>query len=146
MSHLHPATSPSLSPESSAVYSDEAVQEILSTALTLQAKQPFSTQQLQEMAAELDISPDLLDAAIAQWQSPSPKAAHAVHPQPPRLHRQHWQKYVLTSALMIGIDIATAGRLTWSIFPVLGWGLGLALGRCDRPQYGSKRRNRNCQM
>lgn len=53
-------------------YSDEAAQAILKKALELRAADRFSGEQLREMAAELDISPDLLDAAISDWAAQAP--------------------------------------------------------------------------
>ncbi|MEM1281660.1 MAG: 2TM domain-containing protein [Cyanobacteria bacterium P01_H01_bin.152] len=118
---------------SEATYSDKAVQKILQRALELRADSRFSAQQLREMALELDISPEMLSAAVTEWTSQESAATSSSSQQPPEptTRRQQWLTYALASAFMIGLDIATAGTLTWSIFPVLGWGLGLICGKCD---------------
>ncbi|MEM6836722.1 MAG: 2TM domain-containing protein [Cyanobacteria bacterium P01_C01_bin.120] len=118
---------------SDTTYSSEAVQKILQRALELRTDGRFSTQQLREMAAELDISPETLSAAISDWNSQQSEAISRVPLARVSSRRQQWRTYALASVLMIGIDILTAGTLTWSIFPVLGWGLGLTCGKCDRP-------------
>ncbi|MGF1461167.1 MAG: hypothetical protein ACFBSG_19335 [Leptolyngbyaceae cyanobacterium] len=125
----------SLSQEGS--YSSEAVQVILARALELRDEERYSLTQLQEMAGDLEISTEALGQAIAEWRSslvsdttvPSTDTTPTM-PSPSR--RQKWQGYLLASVLMVGIDIATAGMVTWSIFPVLGWGLGLGRGCRDR--------------
>ena len=38
--------------------------------------------------------------------------------------------YTGVNTLLIGINIATAGAITWAIYPLLGWGIGLCLGPC----------------
>ncbi|MEM9120037.1 MAG: 2TM domain-containing protein [Cyanobacteria bacterium P01_F01_bin.56] len=124
-----------------ALYSDEAVQAILQKALELRTVDRFSIQQLQEMAAELDISAETLAAAVANWEAQQPtQPASAAHAPSPKKHRKsrEWQQYFIASMLMIGLDVMTAGALTWSIFPVFGWGLSLLLGGCDRDRKFSK--------
>ena len=94
---------------------------------------PVRRKQLQTMATELNIAPETLQAAEQHWQSRQAEIVRtrAKHAQKQRHRRQQWMQYGLGSLLMVGIDIATAGTITWSIFPVLGWGLGVALGGCD---------------
>lgn len=115
-------------------YSADEVQAILTRALALRAADQYSAEQLQEMATELSISPDMLAVAEAEWRSQQADIVHhqAAKDQQRRYRRKQWRQYACGSVLMIGIDIATAGTLTWAIFPVLGWGLGLLWGGCDR--------------
>lgn len=43
----------------------------------------------------------------------------------------HVIPYVASSILMVFINLQTTPRYFWSIFPVLGWGVGVALhGLC----------------
>jgi len=111
-------------------YSSEAVQAILTHALEMQSAADYSPQQLQDMAAELHIDPDVLAQAEADWRSQREAAARRTQATATkrRRRRQQWLHYGVGSALMVGIDVATAGTITWSIFPVLGWGLGTLLG------------------
>ena len=115
--------------EALSAYSDEAVQAILGKALELSSAKPYSAQQLQEMAAELNISPDVLAAAETDWQDRQANLAltQAAQEKRQRRRRQQWQQYALVSVFLVGLDLVTSGGLTWAIFPVMGWGLGLAL-------------------
>lgn len=49
------------------VYSSEDVQQILQRAMADRQRQEFSYPQLAEMAAELDISSDLLQVSEQEW-------------------------------------------------------------------------------
>lgn len=132
----HPLVSKSLPVEQ--LYSSEAVEAILSHALELQSSEAYSLEQLQAMATELNIAPETLTLAEQHWRSHQAEAIQRAKKLEKRQQylRQQWLQYGLGSLLMIGIDIATAGTITWSIFPVLGWGLGVSLGGCGRLNTG----------
>lgn len=42
--------------------------------------------------------------------------------------------YLVMSAVFVGIDLSTTGRLTWAYYPILGWGAGLLLARTGNPR------------
>lgn len=117
-------------------YSTEDVQTILARALELKSAAPYSATQLAEMAAELEVPPHLLAAAEADWRSQQATQAETEKSlvKRRRRQRQQWIKFGLGSLLMISIDIATAGTLTWAFFPIMGWGFCLAIGS-DRCQH-----------
>ncbi|MEM0980854.1 MAG: 2TM domain-containing protein [Cyanobacteria bacterium P01_H01_bin.58] len=118
-------------------YSSEAIQRILSHALALQSSATYSQKQLQEMAAELNIEPEMLTLAEDRWRSQAivEKRQAALSAGRQRERRQAWMQYGLGSALMVGINIATAGSITWAIFPVMGWGVSLFFeGNCHSRQ------------
>ena len=133
-----PSTSQSASvvPQVEARYSSEAIETILSHALELQSSETYSLEQLKAMAAELNIAPEALTVAEQHWQCYQAETAHEAEAAMNRRRylRQQWMQYGFGSLLMVGIDIATAGAVTWSIFPVLGWGLGVIWDGCDRSQ------------
>jgi len=120
-----------LSPKSpfSRTYSQQAVQEILQQAMAQKAAHEFTWAQLHEMASELNISSEILAAAEQTWQQQ--QQVQKKHDQRRRLHRQslqiHALNYVMVSVLLIGIDLAVGGTLTWAFYPVLGWGLGVGM-------------------
>lgn len=114
-------------------YSQADVERILTRALSQRAQtETFTAQDLQEMAFELGISQDILEQAI-----------HTDHPleptAPPKLqldekHRKHRAKirqigiqYLMTGIFLVLINLFTAGRITWAIFPILGMSLGWGL-------------------
>lgn len=42
--------------------------------------------------------------------------------------------YLVMSAVFVGIDLSTTGRLTWAFYPIFGWGAGLLLARTGNPK------------
>ena len=50
--------------------------------------------------------------------------------------RSHVVAYVLVNALLVGIWAATGANFFWPIFPIIGWGIGLAFNAWD--VYGRK--------
>jgi hypothetical protein len=106
-------------------YSQAAVQAILSQALQSRTTEDFSRAQLEEMAADLSIDLPLLEQAEQQWQQA--EAATQQRQRRRAARRRAWVTYGLGSVGMLALDIATAGTITWAIYPILGWGLGLAV-------------------
>jgi hypothetical protein len=45
--------------------------------------------------------------------------------------RGHVMAYVLVNALLVGIWAVTSAGFFWPIFPMLGWGLGVAFNAWD---------------
>lgn len=111
-------------------YTAEDVQAILAEALALQASDRFTRSQLLEMAAEMNISADLLDQVEQNWRQRQQHQAQeqARKQKQQRLLRQQLITYAVVNGGLILLNIATAGTVTWAIFPLLGWGLGLLLG------------------
>ncbi len=111
-------------------YTAEDVQAILAEALALQASERFTRSQLLEMAAEMNISADLLDQVEQNWrQRQQQKAQEQARKQKRRrLLRQQLITYAVVNGGLMVLNLVTAGTITWAIFPLLGWGLGLLLG------------------
>lgn len=112
-------------------YSQADVERILTRALSQRAQtETFTTPDLQEMASELGISQDVLEQAIYTDQPLEPT------PKPPldEKHRKHRAKvrqigiqYLMIGVFLALINLFTAGRITWAVFPILGMGLGWGL-------------------
>jgi hypothetical protein len=111
-------------------YTPEDVQAILTDALALQASDRFTRAQLLEMAAEMNISADLLDQVEQNWRQRQQQQAEeqARKQKRRRLLRQQLITYALVNGGLILLNLSTAGTITWAIFPLLGWGSGLLLG------------------
>ncbi len=111
-------------------YSQEDVQQILQRAI---ARQPrlgeFTRSQLQEMAAELGISAQELDLAEREWEAW--QQLNNQHQEFQRYRRRQFYhllgRYGIVNAFLLGLDWLSSGRLSWSLYILLGWGLAVAL-------------------
>lgn len=117
-------------------YSSEDVQKILAEGQALinqssMTDKHFSEEDLREMAHELTIDEGHLEQAITTWQ------AEKSHEQQQRrsrklFYQQHLLPYASVNTFLVLLNIYLAGAITWAIYPVLGWGLGLFLGPLQR--------------
>jgi hypothetical protein len=118
-------------------YSVEDVQALLAEALARQSNHRFTRPQVLEMAAELQVSPELFAQVEQDWRQRQQHQAREQARQQKR--RQQFRQQLITYGVVNGglllLNIATVGAITWAIYPLLGWGLGLVLGGgpCDRP-------------
>ena len=109
-------------------YHQEDIQQILQIAIARQAYEgEFSREQLLEIAAELEISPDCLQAAEREW------LAQQVEIQKRQdfntYRRGKLQKrvgnYVIVNSFLVLLNLVNAGELSWSLYILLFSGLGL---------------------
>ncbi len=126
-------------------YSEKQVKEILFEAMNGSEQKVFSRTQLEEMAVELGISPTALDQAItsATAKQPFPPTqAYTSNPfsqlsVPNRLasvppvnqvgFNIHLKVYCAVNIFLLLLNFTLAGTITWAVFPLLGWGLGVSL-------------------
>lgn len=105
-------------------YSAEHVQQILVAAMEQGEADGFSRSQLVEMATDLGISPDALSQAEQAHQELPAQSA----PEPNRQDfRQQLRTYVVVNIFLLALNFTLSGTITWAIYPLLGWGLGLLL-------------------
>lgn len=111
-------------------YSQEDIQQILNLAISRQAYEgEFTRKQLLEIAEELEISPDCLQAAERDWSS------QQIEIQKRQAFNQHRRsklkkqagKYVIINSFLLSLNWLSAGDLSWSPYILLIWGLGLGL-------------------
>lgn len=121
-------------------YTEEAAKRILQQALDLQMREQdtsFSRDQLTEMALELGISPETLQAAEQQWLREQEgreelEAEQAEIQAFLRDRRQNYKAHLVTYAsvnlflFIINVMGGMGGGL-WFIYPLLGWGIGIAM-------------------
>lgn len=113
-------------------YSQEDIQQILHLAISRQVDdddKEFSYQQLLEIAAELDISPESLKLAERDWKTQRGELEHRETFN--TLRRTRFQKrlgnYVIVNAILLLVDLVGGGGLGWSLYVLLFWGMGLTL-------------------
>jgi len=111
-------------------YRQEYLQQILQLAIARQAhNDDFSREQLWEIAAELDISPENLQLAEQEWLS---RRGELQQRQEFNLYRRRmFQKtfgtYLIVNTFLLLLNFLTSGTISWSLYILLVWGLGLCL-------------------
>jgi len=111
-------------------YHQEDIQQILQIAIARQAYEgEFSREQLLEIAAELEISPECLQSAEREWvvQQGESQKRQAFNTYRHGKLRQHFGKYVIVNSFLVPMNLISVNHLTWSLYVLLLWGLGLGL-------------------
>ena len=111
-------------------YNSEDIQQILQIALTRKGEDDELTrQQLWEIAAELDIDPNTIQAAEQDWLE---LKALDQNRQAFDLYRrdrfkQKLIKYLIVNSFLLCLNLLTSsGAITWSVYILLFWGIGIA--------------------
>ncbi|NJK60596.1 MAG: Pr2TM family membrane protein [Oscillatoriales cyanobacterium SM2_1_8] len=112
-------------------YSDQEVQEILQRALARRAQgsDRLSRERVQEIAAELGVSEAEYCQAEQEWQRQrgENQLAQTFATQKRRRFRDGLVRFAIVNAFLMSLDFWGHHRLSWSVYPLLGWGLGMAL-------------------
>ncbi len=111
------------------VYSNQDVQQILRRASLLQGTDAISPEQLAELAAEVGIPVEVLRQAEQDWlKEQQGQQQQALRQAGQRLgFRLHLIPYIAVSLLLVVINLTTTPRIFWSLYPILGWGMGVAM-------------------
>ncbi|MDJ0620727.1 MAG: 2TM domain-containing protein [Calothrix sp. MO_192.B10] len=113
-------------------YSQEDVRQILQLAIARQAEdtdQEFSYQQLLEIAAELNIPPESLQIAEREWVDKRGEIQKREEFNSYRLGRfkKRLGNYAIVNILLLVVDLIGGGGLSWSLYVLLIWGIGVGL-------------------
>ncbi|WP_019498332.1 2TM domain-containing protein [Pseudanabaena sp. PCC 6802] len=111
-------------------YNEEQVQQILQKAIARKgARQDLTREQVREIASDLGISDADFAIAEQEWlaQSVQDRERVVFDTYRKKKFRDHAIKYALVNAFLIGINLLTSGNISWAIYPLLGWGLAVAL-------------------
>ncbi|MEH2313080.1 MAG: 2TM domain-containing protein [Nostoc sp.] len=108
-------------------YNSEDVQQILQKALTRKQEDEFSREQLVEMASELGISSNILETTEQKWlaQQEEERSQRTFNTFRRRDFWTHFVSFIAVNLFLILLNLITSPSYFWSIFPVIGWGLGL---------------------
>jgi hypothetical protein len=115
------------------LYSDEDVQQILLRASKLKQNDYISRKQLLEIAEEVGVCAENLQIAEQEWlKQRSAMQQQAVVMSRRRLgFKLHLIPYIFVSVFLVLLNLSTTPRYFWSIYPILGWGLGVTIhGAC----------------
>jgi hypothetical protein len=110
-------------------YNQEQMQQILHLAIARQDDDGLiSRQQLEEIASEIGIDAECLQAAEQEWlvnqQVKQEQLAFNSYRQ--QKLKQKAFKYFLVNTFFVSINLLTAGTISWSLYILLLWGLLLA--------------------
>ncbi len=116
--------------KNSQTYHQEDIQQILQIAIANQAYQgEFTRDQLLEIAAELEISPQCLQEAEQQWLAKQTDIQKRLDFNKFRQRRlqKRLGRYGITNSFLVLLNLVSSGELSWSLYILLFWGLFLGL-------------------
>jgi hypothetical protein len=111
-------------------YNQEDIQQILHLAIACQAYEgEFSYEQLVEIAAELEISPENLHVAEQQWleRQGERQKRQAFDVYRWGRFKKHAGNYAIANSFLVLLNLLNSHELSWSLYILLFWGLGLGL-------------------
>ncbi|WP_319419692.1 2TM domain-containing protein [Pleurocapsa sp. FMAR1] len=121
---------PDTTPQYPDSYSQDDIQQILNIAIARHhTHEELSRQQLWEIASELDISNAIIQAAEKDWleQKIVDRQRHTFNLYRRQNFKQKLTKFAIVNIFLVSLNIIAAGSLTWSLYILLFWGLGVAL-------------------
>src|SRR5687767_14164910 len=109
-------------------YEEGDVQEILKRAMHLDAGTQARKDILRASAAELGISDEALAQAELQWlqEKGQRDELQVFMVQRKRAFWEHLTSYVIVNAFLVCINFFTDSNSFWALYPILGWGIGIA--------------------
>ena len=111
-------------------YSPEEIQEILQLAIVNnQTDDQLSRQQLWEIASELDISDSAIQSAERNWlqKKTIDRQRRAFNLQRRQKFKQKLTKFAIINTFLVSLNLMAVGTISWSLYVLLFWGLGIAL-------------------
>ncbi|HEY9729347.1 MAG TPA: 2TM domain-containing protein [Chroococcales cyanobacterium] len=111
-------------------YHQEDIQQILNIAIARQSDGgELSREQLMEIADELGISAENLLEAEQEWliQQDQRQKHREFNLYRHSQLKKRFGKYLIVNSFLVGLNVLTTGELSWSLYILLFWGLGLGL-------------------
>ncbi|MDQ7028283.1 MAG: 2TM domain-containing protein [Ardenticatenia bacterium] len=110
-------------------YSPEDVKAILNRAVELSTREEgFSRVQLFDMARELGLSEEVVLRAEEEWlaRANEEEERQQFIAKQRQEFREHVVAFVIVNAAIVAINLLVTPSFFWAIFPIIGWGIGLA--------------------
>ena len=121
--------------------SEEDVEAILRLAVQQSGEAPVDLRQrLQSTADELGITPEQLAVAEKEYRAKRDTELEAAKSQETekadwkefrrtQYHEflSHFVTYLAVNGGLVGMDLFSNGRLDWAVWPILGWGIAVAI-------------------
>ncbi|MGF1588710.1 MAG: 2TM domain-containing protein [Pleurocapsa sp.] len=111
-------------------YSQEDIQQILQRAIAAHhTDEELSREQLWEIASELDINNATIQAAERNWleQKAIDRQRRAFNLHRRQKFKQKLTKFAIVNIFLVSLNFVAIGTLSWSLYILLFWGLGVAL-------------------
>jgi hypothetical protein len=123
------------------LYRSEEAQQILQIAITRQAEAGELTRsQLYEIAAELNIAAADMQAAEQEWMTRQGESQErqTFNSQRHQRFQQRLVKFAIVNGCFLLLNLLTAPALSWSLYILLFWGIGIALDAWKTFQLGGE--------
>jgi hypothetical protein len=111
-------------------YSEEQVDQILRYALAKRTNgQNLTKQQIYEIAADMGVSEADFLASVQEWQSQQgirqEKTEFDIYKK--KTFRANLLKFTIVNAFLVAFNLFTSGKIGWALYPLIFWGLAVAL-------------------
>lgn len=110
-------------------YNSEEMQQILEVAFRRKQQGEYTREQIIEIASELGVSPESLQAAEKEWLTKNieVKQEQISNSQQRKGFQSHLFIFIAINAFLVILNLLVSPGYFWAIYPILGWGLGLLL-------------------
>jgi hypothetical protein len=110
-------------------YNAEEMQQILEVAFRQKQKGEYTREQIIEIASELGVSSESLQAAEQEWlkNNVEVKKEQMSNSQQRKDFKSHLFAFLAINGFLVLLNLVVNPGYFWAIYPILGWGLGLLL-------------------
>lgn len=111
-------------------YSEEQVDQILRYALAKRTNgQNLTKQQIYEIASDMGVSETDFLSAVQEWQSKQVVRKEQVEfdKYKKKSFQSNLLKFGIVNSFLVALNLFTSGSIGWAIYPLLFWGLAVAL-------------------
>jgi hypothetical protein len=110
-------------------YNSEEMQQILEVAFRQKQKGEYTREQIIEIASELGVSSESLQAAEQEWlkNNVEVKKEEMSNSQQRKGFKSHLFTFLAINGFLVLLNLVVSPGYFWAIYPILGWGLGLLL-------------------
>ena len=110
-------------------YNSEEMQQILEVAFRRKQQGEYTREQIIEIASELGVSSESLQAAEQEWlkNNVEVKKEQMSNSQQQKGFKSHLFAFMAINGFLVILNLIVSPGYFWAIFPMLGWGLGLLL-------------------
>jgi hypothetical protein len=110
-------------------YNSEEMQQILEVAFKRKQQGEYTREQIIEIASELGVSSESLQAAEQEWlkNNVKVKKEKMSHSQQRKEFKSHLFAFMAINGFLVLLNLGVSPGYFWAIYPILGWSLGLLL-------------------